>query len=66
MTLELHMQVVREEGREEGIEEGIEIGMEKGEHTGKLSTARRMKAKNCDIAFIAEMTGLTLEEVEAI
>ena len=56
------MQVVREEA----LEEGIEIGMEKGEHTGKLSTARRMKAKNCDISFIAEMTGLSQKEIERL
>ena len=54
MTLELHMEVRLEEAREEG------------EYTGKVSTARNMKAKDCDISFIAEMTGLTLEEVKAI
>ena len=44
----------REEGREEGIREGT------------LVTARKMKAKNCDISFIAEMTGLTREEIERL
>ena len=51
---ELHMQVRLEEAREEG------------EYRGKVSTARNMKAKDCDISFIAEMTGLTLEEVKSI
>ena len=59
-----------EKGRAEGIEKGIEKGraegIEKGERAERLATARRMKAKECDVSFIAEMTGLSLEEVESI
>ena len=55
-----------ESGRAEGWESGRAEGIEKGERVEKVSTARRMKAKDCDISFIAEMTGLSLEEVESI
>ena len=54
------------EGIEKGIEKGRAEGIEKGERAERLATARRMKAKDCDASFIAEMTGLSLEEVESI
>ena len=71
---ELHMKVRLEEALEdgraegivEGMQQGMQKGMQKGERTEKVSTARRMKAKNCDISFIMEMTGLSLDEVKAI
>jgi len=75
---ELHMQVRLEEAREdaiaegrakgiaEGRAEGRAEGIQQGERTEKIETARRMKAKDCDIAFIAEMTGLSYEEVESM
>ena len=53
-------------GIAEGIEKGRAEGIEKGERAERLATARRMKAKECDVSFIAEMTGLSLEEVESI
>jgi len=68
------IRVLRQEAREEGwesglargIERGIEKGIERGERVEKVSTARRMKARDCDISFIAEMTGLTSEEIEKL
>ena len=51
---------------QEALDEGRAEGMQQGERVEKLSTARRMKAKDCDISFIMEITGLSLEEVEAI
>ena len=63
---ELEMRVRMQEALDEGRAEGMAKGMQQGERVEKLSTARRMKAKDCDISFIIEMTGLSLEEVEAI
>ena len=60
------IRVLKQEAREEGWESGLARGIEKGERVEKVSTARRMKAKDCDVSFIAEMTGLSLEEVESI
>ena len=50
------------------LKEGIKIGWEKGEAKGerneKLATARRMKAKGYSIDSIADITGLTPDEIE--
>ena len=43
---------------------GIAEGMEKGRHNALLATAKRMKEKGLSSADIAEMTGLSVEEVE--
>jgi predicted transposase/invertase (TIGR01784 family) len=48
--------------REEGIEEGIEKGIEKG----KIQVAKNMLAKNTTLDFIAEVTGLSIEEIKAL
>ena len=60
------IRVLTQEAREEGWERGLARGIEKGERVEKVSTARRMKDKDCDISFIAEMTGLTFEEIEQL
>jgi len=51
-----------EEGKQLGIEEGKQLGIEEG----KLAIARRLKAANLDIAFIAETTGLTIDDIKAL
>ena len=64
----------RAEGRKEGMAKGRKEGMAKGRKEGraegsaseKIATAQKMKAKNCDIAFIAEITGLSRKEIEKI
>ena len=57
----------REEGMYEGYNEGMEKGMEKGHEKGrtdeKADTARRMKAKGYAVKDIAEITGLTIEQI---
>ena len=54
----------RAEGLVEGHEKGLAEGMEKGRHNALLATAKRMKEKGLSSADIAEMTGLSVEEVE--
>ena len=56
----------RLEGRSEGLEQGIAQGFSDGAYQKALETARLMKQANCEIPFIAKMTGLTKEEVESI
>ena len=46
-------------GREEGREEGIEIGLEKKAY----EIARKMIAKGLDVDTIADLTGLTMDEI---
>ena len=48
------------EGREEGIQEGIRKGIRKG----VLANARKMKAYGLAWDMIAEITGLTIDEVK--
>ena len=45
---------------------GIAEGMEKGRHNALLATAKRMKEKGLSSTDIAEMTGLSVEEVEQV
>ena len=56
----------RAEGLVEGHEKGLAEGMEKGRHNALLATAKRMKEKGLSSTDIAEMTGLSVEEVEQV
>ena len=55
-----------EQGRVEGRAEGIAKGLAKGRTEGLCETARNMRANDCDVTFIAKMTGLTIEEIEKL
>ena len=54
------------EGHAEGRSEGEAIGLEKGAAQEKREIAKSMKAKSIPNADIAEITGLSAEEVEAL
>ena len=58
------------QGMEKGIKQGMEKGMKKGMEQGikqvSIEIAKRMKLKNIPINAIAEITGLTKEEIEEI
>ena len=56
----------RKEGRREGLEEGHREGLEEGRKDAKYEAAGKMKAKGFASADIAEITGLTTEEIESI
>ena len=58
------MKYREEKGRMEGREEGLKQGMEEGEKKGKLEIARKMLARGMDVESIAELTGLTPDEIE--
>ena len=57
-------------GREEGLEEGLKKGLEKGRAEGEIMKARiialNLKQKGIDSATIAEVSGLSKEEVERL
>ena len=53
-------------GLEKGRSEGEAIGLEKGIAQEKREIAKSMKAKNIPTADIAEITGLSAEEVEEL
>ena len=57
---------MREDGRKAGLVEGEAIGLEKGVAQEKREIAKSMKAKSIPNADIAEITGLSDEEVETL
>ena len=63
---ETDIAVQRAEEREIGFAEGIEQGISQGSYQTKLETAKAFKQFGFDIAKIAEGTGLSIEEVEAL
>ena len=54
------------EGRAEGLAEGRAEGLEEGLLKGKLQSAQKMKEKGFPITDIAEITGLSTEEIERL
>jgi predicted transposase YdaD len=54
----------REEGRAEGIAEGRAEGLTEGEHKKNLENAKGFKEAGTPIAIIAQVTGLSIEEIE--
>ena len=58
--------VQREEAGKIAFAQGISQGISQGSHQKALETARLMKQANCEIPFIAKMTGLTTDEVESM
>ena len=52
--------------REEAGKIAFTQGISQGSHQKALETARLMKQANCEIPFIAKMTGLTTDEVESM
>jgi hypothetical protein len=56
----------REEGIEQGIEQGIEVGIEKGREDAIRRTALAMFARGIEPVIIADVTGLSEDELNAI
>ena len=54
------------EGLAEGLKEGLEKGMAEGEQRKNLENAKKMKEKGSPLDFIADITGLTIEEIEKL
>lgn len=58
-----------EEGRKEGLVEGHKEGLEEGHREGSLHKAREIAKELLDVLdkpTIAEKTGLSMEEIEAL
>ena len=52
--------------RRQGVEEGIEKGIERGRKEGKLEIAKVLIRRGQTIDSIADITGLTVEEIEGL
>ena len=59
-----------EKGVQQGIEKGMQQGIEKGKaegiEQGKIIIARNMKSKGIGLDVIAEVTGLSVEDIEKL
>ena len=60
------VEIGRAEGVEIGRAEGVEIGRAEGVNKTNIDNARKMKAKGYDIDDIADITGLSKEEIERL
>lgn len=53
-------------GVEQGLQKGLDEGLQKGREEERLKNARNLKQLGVPVATIAQATGLSLEEVEAL
>ena len=54
------------EGLQEGREKGLQEGRQEGRQEEKRAIARNMKALNLPVETIAQISGLTREEIEQL
>ena len=55
-----------EQGLEQGLQQGREQGREEGQRLQQVRIAQSLKRSGSPVDFIAEITGLTIAEVEAL
>lgn len=55
-----------EKGMAQGIEKGRAEGLEAGKMAEKIENAKSMKALNIPAAIIQQVTGLPIEDIEAL
>ena len=63
---DMTMETAINEAREEGIEKGLEQGLERGRYEGQLEMIRKMLSKGLSLEVVSDVTGLSLEELEAL
>ena len=59
---DMTMETAIDEAREEGLEQGIE----RGRHEGQLELISKMLSKGLPLKVVSDVTGLSLEELEAM
>lgn len=69
-TVQKWKEELLQEGLQQGLQkgklEGRYEGLLEGKKEGKLETARKLKQKGMDLAEIAEITGLSPEDLEKL
>ena len=55
-----------QKGQAMGMKAGMEIGLKEGERNANLKNARAMKAKGLPLEIIAEITGLSIEDINKL
>ena len=58
------MPLILEKYREQGKEEGLKEGLKEGAHLKALEAAQKMLKKGCEVSFISEMLGLSVDEIK--
>ena len=53
-------------GMKVGMKAGMEIGLKEGERNANLKNTRTMKAKGLPLEIIAEITGLSIEDINKL
>lgn len=66
ITLTIYEEKGRKKGLEEGLKEGLEQGKEEGKREEKIEIAKNLLQMNLDKEKIAQITNLTLEEIERL
>ena len=61
-----YVEVCEKRAREEGRAIGVAEGEARGEARGKAEIARKMLSRGLDAASISELTGLSLEQIDAL
>lgn len=59
------MATIAQEIRQEALQEGLQVGLQKGRQEERILLASRLLDLH-DVVTVSELTGLTLEEVQAI
>ena len=66
IVIENEDEIIKNSIYHNGIKEGISQGIKEGISQGKIEIAKNLLKKNIDINIIAETTGLSLEEINAL
>lgn len=65
-AIEVGLEEGMQKGLQKGLEKGIEKGMEKGIEKEKIEIAKKLLAKHIDIATIAEVTSLSIKNIQKL
>ncbi len=60
------MEKGKEVGLAEGLEKGEAIGLVKGVFQNKIENAKKMKSKGFSVEDIADITGLSVDDIEKL
>ena len=66
MTTKIDIIEQQETARKRGLKEGMEKGLEKGRQEERVATAKRLRGLGVTPDIIAQATGMSVEEVNAL
>ena len=66
VEMDTNRELGKEQGRKEGRKEGRKIGIEEGKRDKEIEIVKKLNSLNTQIEKIAEIVGLSTEEVKKI